>query len=258
MNEKSPIGIFDSGIGGLSVLNHLVKYLPNEDFIYIADNTYFPYGLKSSNEIESIVARIGYYFEEIGVKTIVIACNSASSKTNFLEKHLHTKLFPIIEPTAKKALLTTKNKNIGLLATKLTIESKLYDKYLKEVNLFPLICDKFVTLVENGFNSDSNTLKIIDSHLSTLKNKNLDTIILGCTHFSFLFDIISNLMSDVTIIDSSLSILDDLKDYLKSNNLVNPQVKGDVSLITTKDKKSFINKLEKIKMNIYDVKEINL
>ena len=111
--------------------------------------------------------------------------------------------------------------------------------------------------MENGFNSDSNTLKIIDSHLSTLKNKNLDTIILGCTHFSFLFDIISNLMSDVTIIDSSLSILDDLKDYLKSNNLVNPQVKGDVSLITTKDKKSFINKLEKIKMNIYDVKEIN-
>ena len=105
VNERGPIGIFDSGIGGLSVLNHLIKHLPNEDFIYIADNKNFPYGLKSSEVIESIILRIGYYFEEVGVKAIVIACNTASSKVDFLRKHLKVSLISIIEATARNAIL---------------------------------------------------------------------------------------------------------------------------------------------------------
>lgn len=258
MNERSPIGIFDSGIGGLSVLNHLIKHLPNEDFIYIADNKNFPYGLKSSEVIESIILRIGYYFEEVGVKAIVIACNTASSKVDFLRKHLKVKLISIIEPTARNAMTVSNNKTIGLLGTRLTIESRLYNKYLNDVTLYPLICSNFVDLVETGKINKPKTKILVHKHLSLLKNKNLDTIILGCTHFSYLFNIINDEMNDVTIVDSSLSIMDELKEYLISNQLLNPQVKGEISLITTKDINTFLKKLEKMKLKYNNVKEINL
>lgn len=215
MNKKQRIGVFDSGIGGLNVLNNLVEQFPNEDFLYVGDNLNVPYGIKTEEELKEIISKIFRFFEEENVKAIIIACNTASAASMTLD--CKVPVFRIIEPTAMNALKVSNN--IGVLATNFTIESKAYDLYLKE-KMKGIKASPFVTIVENDSIQEADSKKIIKDILLPYKD-NVDTIILGCTHFSVLEEEVKNILGDVKIVDSCKAFSTILKDYLDENDLNN-------------------------------------
>lgn len=217
MNKKKSIGVFDSGIGGLNVLNNLVEQFPNENFLYVGDNLNVPYGIKTEQELKEIISKIFRYFEKEEVKAIVIACNTASAASMTLD--CKVPVFRIIEPTANNALKVSNN--IGVLATNFTIESKGYDVYLKD-KMKGIKASPFVTIVENDSINDKDSKKIINDILMPYKNK-IDTIILGCTHFSVLEEEVKEVLGDIKIVDSCKSFGDVLKKYLDDNNLNNDE-----------------------------------
>lgn len=216
MDKKQYIGVFDSGIGGLNVLNNLVEEFPNENFLYVGDNLNVPYGIKTKEQLEEIISKIFRYFEKEQVKAIVIACNTASVASMNLK--CSVPVFRIIEPTANNALKVSNN--IGVLATNFTIESKGYDVYLKE-NMKGIKASPFVTIVENDSIYEEESQKVINDILSPFKDK-IDSIILGCTHFSVLEEEVKKILGqDIKIIDSCKAFKDVLKQYLDENNLNN-------------------------------------
>ncbi len=220
MNKKQSIGVFDSGIGGLNVLNNLAKQFPNENFIYVGDNLNVPYGVKTEKQLKEIISKIFRYFEKQEVKAIVIACNTASAASEELDCKIP--VFRIIEPTAKNALKISEN--IGVLATNFTIESKAYDKYL-ENKMKGIKASPFVTIVENDSVQEKESKKIIEEILLPYKN-NIDTIILGCTHFSVLEEEVKEVLGDINIVDSCKAFEDILRNYLSNNNLCNDDNKN--------------------------------
>ena len=171
MDKKQYIGVFDSGIGGLNVLNNLVEEFPNENFLYVGDNLNVPYGIKTKEQLEEIISKIFRYFEKEQVKAIVIACNTASVASMNLK--CSVPVFRIIEPTANNALKVSNN--IGVLATNFTIESKGYDVYLKD-NMKGIKASPFVTIVENDSIYEEESQKVINDILSPFKDK-IDSII---------------------------------------------------------------------------------
>lgn len=213
MNKKQSIGVFDSGVGGLNVLSNLVEAFPNENFIYVGDNLNVPYGVKTEEELKKIIDKVFRYFEKINVKAIVVACNTASAASETLE--CSVPVFRIIEPTAKRAKAVSNN--IGVLATNFTIESKGYDKYL-EGYMKGIKASAFVPIVEKNIIKEEESQKVIKDILLPYKN-NIDSIILGCTHFSLLEEDIINVLGDVKIIDSSKSFNEVIKSYLDENDL---------------------------------------
>lgn len=216
MDKKQFIGVFDSGIGGLNVLNNLVEDFPNENFLYVGDNLNVPYGIKTKEQLEEIISKIFRYFEKEEVKAIVIACNTASVASMNLE--CKVPVFRIIEPTANNALKVSNN--IGVLATNFTIESQGYDLYLKD-NMKGIKASPFVTIVENDSIKEEQSQKVIYDILSPFKGK-IDSIILGCTHFSVLEEDVKNVLGeDIKIIDSCKAFTGVLKQYLDDNDLNN-------------------------------------
>lgn len=216
MDKKQFIGVFDSGIGGLNVLNNLVEDFPNENFLYVGDNLNVPYGIKTKEQLEEIISKIFRYFENEEVKAIVIACNTASVASMNLE--CKVPVFRIIEPTANNALKVSNN--IGVLATNFTIESQGYNLYLKD-NMKGIKASPFVTIVENDSIKEEQSQKVIYDILSPFKGK-IDSIILGCTHFSVLEEDVKNVLGeDIKIIDSCKAFTGVLKQYLDDNDLNN-------------------------------------
>ena len=225
MDKKQYIGVFDSGIGGLNVLNNLVEQFPNENFVYVGDNLNVPYGVKTEEQLKEIIAKVFRYFEKINVKAIVVACNTASAASETLE--CSVPVFRIIEPTAKNALAVSNN--IGVLATNFTIESKAYDKYLKE-NMKGIKASPFVPIVESDSIQSEQSQKVIDEIVLPYKDK-IDSIILGCTHFSVLEDEIIKRLGTVKIVDSCKAFNTVLKQYLDENDLNNTENKDRVTEI---------------------------
>lgn len=225
MNKKQSIGVFDSGVGGLNVLSNLVEAFPNENFIYVGDNLNVPYGVKTEEELKKIIAKVFKYFEKLNVKAIVVACNTASAASETLE--CSVPVFRIIEPTAYNALKVSNN--IGVLATNFTIETKAYDKYLKE-NMKGIKASPFVPIVEKNIIQEEESQKTIQEILLPYKGK-IDSIILGCTHFSLLEEEIIKYLGNIKIIDSSKSFNDVIKTYLDENDLNNDDNKNRVTEI---------------------------
>ncbi len=231
MDKKQYIGVFDSGIGGLNVLNNLVEEFPNENFLYLGDNLNVPYGVKTADQLKEIISKIFRYFEKEEVKAIVIACNTASVASMELESSVP--VFRIIEPTAKNALKVSNN--IGVLATNFTIESKGYDVYLKD-NMKGIKASPFVTIIESDSVDTPESQKVIKEILVPYKDK-IDSIILGCTHFSILEKEIKQYLGDIKIIDSCKSFGEVLKQYLDENDLNNDEPNRVVKInFTKKDK----------------------
>lgn len=225
MNKKQSIGVFDSGIGGLNVLNNLVEQFPNENFVYVGDNLNVPYGIKTEEQLKEIIAKVFRYFEKIEVKAIVVACNTASAASETLE--CNVPVFRIIEPTAKNALAVSNN--IGVLATNFTIESKAYDKYLKD-NMKGIKASPFVPIIESDGINTIESQKVIDDIILPYKNE-IDSIILGCTHFSVLEEDIIKRLGNVKIVDSCKAFNEVIKKYLDENNLNNDENKNRVTEI---------------------------
>lgn len=228
LSSKQPIGIFDSGVGGLTVAKEIKRLLPNEDLIYFGDTKHLPYGEKSKEAIIEYSTKITNFLLEQNCKAIVIACNTATA--NALNEVLESvscrvPVIDVINPVAEKVAYEIHN-NVGVIATKATVNSGLYKKSIRKHNKFikvdELATPLLVPAIEEGFKNHPITHAIIYNYLSNSKLKNIETLILGCTHYPLLIDEIKQYYGNrVRVIDSPNIVANHLKIILDKYNLLN-------------------------------------
>ncbi|WP_378185674.1 glutamate racemase [Aquimarina sp. W85] len=222
--KQYPIGIFDSGIGGTSIWKAIVNLLPMEDTIYLADSYYAPYGKRSKDEIIALSVKNTEKLIRLGAKMIVVACNTAT--TNAIE-HLRMSYnipFIGIEPAIKPAALRTKTKSIGVLATKGTLSSELFaktsNKYSDTIQIHEIIGSGLVELIENGDIYSSEMKSLLRSYTDSFIKKDIDYLVLGCTHYPYLIPQLSKLLpSNIEIIDSGEAVARQTKTVLNELGL---------------------------------------
>jgi glutamate racemase len=223
--NNNPIGIFDSGFGGLTVMSEICKVLPYENLIYFGDTAHVPYGSKSQNTVIKFSKEIASFLIKQKVKLIVIACNTATAfALPVLQKKFKIPIIGVIKPGAKISILVSKNKKIGIIGTEGTINSKSYPKEinkLAKVKVYQQACPLFVPIVEEGFINCEFTYAIVQKYIQPLLNKKIDTIVLGCTHYPLLKNIIrKHLAGNITLIDSAQAISQEVKNTLIEKNLL--------------------------------------
>lgn len=227
MNKSNPIGIFDSGIGGLTVVKSLDSSLANENIIYFGDTARVPYGSKSNQKVIEYSVQDAKYLLSKNVKMIVVACNTASSiALESLRKEFNIPILGMIEPGAKAAIKATKNKRIGVIGTEATISNKAYSTALlkkdNSLQVFEKACPLFVPLAEEGWIDHKATKIIAEEYLSELKKEKIDTLILGCTHYPILRNVIQEVIGkNVKLIDSGSAASVEVEDYLSGRGLRN-------------------------------------
>jgi len=228
LSPSQPIGIFDSGVGGLTVASEIKKILPNEDLIYFGDSKNLPYGEKSKDAIIEYCTKITTFLLELNCKAIVIACNSATANALKEIRKLVSGRIPIIDvinPVAEK-IAHEIHSNVGVIATKATISSGLYRKSIGKFNKFikvsELATPLLVPAIEEGLKNHPITSSIINHYLSNKKLKNIETLILGCTHYPLLIDEIKQYYGNtVRIVDSPKIVSTQLKIILEKYHLLN-------------------------------------
>ena len=209
IDKSQPIGIFDSGVGGLTVTREVLKILPNEDMIYFGDTGRTPYGPRSKDIVIEFSQQDANFLVEQNVKIVVVACNTASSfALDELEKNFDVEMIGVIEPGAVSAVRATKNRKIGIIGTAGTISSDAYARTIEKldpgIKVFSLACPLFVPLVEEGYVHKEATYLIAEEYLEPFKTNGIDTLILGCTHYPLLKDIIRKVLGkDIVLIDSA-------------------------------------------------------
>ena len=209
MDARS-IGVFDSGLGGISVLRDIVELMPCENYIYFGDSAHAPYGTKTREAILERSEQCTNFLLAKDVKAIVIACNTASALAlDTIEKEIDLPIIGVVKPGAQMAVETTQNKRVGVIATESTIQSGLYQQLITEadpaITVYGKPCPLFVPLVENGrvHRGDVVIETVVKEYLTPLKAAGVDTLILGCTHYPLLEEVIGDFMGpDVTLIDS--------------------------------------------------------
>jgi glutamate racemase len=223
---ESPIGIFDSGVGGLTVVSELFRILPQEDIIYFGDTAHLPYGSKSKEAVTRFSLDIVNFLKAQKVKIVIVACNTASSfALSRLREKIDLPVIGVIEPGAQAAIDTTRNFKIGIIGTEGTIKSRAFEEALKKINrnvkVFSQACPLFVPLVEEGWLDEPETSQIAEKYLSPLKDKGIDTLILGCTHYPLLKELLSRIMGQgVSLIDTAESTAKAVKKSLGEKNLL--------------------------------------
>ncbi|HEY9170593.1 MAG TPA: glutamate racemase [Lutibacter sp.] len=224
MNNK-PIGIFDSGIGGTSIWKEVVKLIPNENTIYLADSKNAPYGEKSSEEIIALGIKNTELLLSKGCKLIIVACNTATTNAiDYLRKN-YTIPFIGIEPAIKPASLLSKTGAIGILATKGTLSSKLFEKttkeYTKNITTIEQDGEGLVPLIEAGKLNSPELNILLSTYLKPMLNFNIDHLVLGCTHYPYLIPQIKKIIGEnITIIDSGEAVAKQTKAVLEKHNLL--------------------------------------
>ena len=216
------IGVFDSGVGGLTVFKSIMETMPAENLLYFGDTAHVPYGTKSEKQIRKFVLSDVAFLHRFPLKAIVIACNTADSVAGPLlrETYPDEKIFGVIEPAAAEAVRSTSNKKIGIMATKATVASKAYDRAIlkrdPEIHLFSIACPLLVPLVENGRceKDDPVVRLVLSEYLEPLVQHGVDTIVLGCTHYPLLKDAIQSLVPEIRLISSSDAAAKVLKEAL--------------------------------------------
>lgn len=230
MNNQ-PIGIFDSGIGGLTVAHAIINELPNENIIYLGDTARVPYGTRDKDVITEFALQLTAHLVRENVKALVIACNTISSTClDEIKKASPVPVIDVIQPTVEEAVRVATNapKGIGVIGTRATISSQVYDKAIKTLNpnisVYTQACPLFVPLAEEAFLDHAATKLIAEEYLAPLKTSGIDTLILGCTHYPLLKNIIQQTIGEeVTIIDSAVPTAQAVRNLLSSQNLLSPE-----------------------------------
>ena len=226
-NEKRPLGIFDSGIGGLTVLKEIIKLLPEEETLYLGDTARLPYGTKSEETVIKYSIENTRFLLKYNIKLLVVACNTASAVSlPVLRKEFPLPLIGVIEAGARAATKATKNGRIGIIGTETTIRSSAYTKAIKSVNpditVIGQPCPLFVPLVEEGWLNDDITISVAGRYLTSLRNDRIDTLVLGCTHYPLLKSAIQKVMGDgVRLIDSAEETALEVRELLTNLGLIN-------------------------------------
>jgi glutamate racemase len=236
-NKEMPIGFFDSGVGGISVLKESLKVLPFEDFIYFGDSNNAPYGIKSVDEVRQLTFNAVDFLLEKGVKAVVIACNTATSAAidALREKY---KDIPIIgiEPALKPAVEVSKGKSVIIMATPMTLSEKkfssLMEQHNKEVNIIPLPCAGLVEMIESGIIEGDEIQRYLKNKLKEFMHLDIASIVLGCTHYPFIKNELIKIVGEKTIIiDGSVGTVNQLRRQLRINSLLNEKkTKGIVTI----------------------------
>ena len=224
---RKPIGIFDSGFGGLTVTKQILDLLSNEDVVYFGDTAHLPYGTKSKKAITNFSRNIIKFLIKHNVKMIVIACNTASAYSlNALKKEFGIPVVGVIQPGARRSVLITRNNRIGVIGTEATVNSKTYEKAINRIDrrakVFSQACPLLVPLVEEGWMSHTITRQVAELYLGSLIRERIDTLILGCTHYPLIKPLLGDIMGKgVTLIDSSIEVARSVKDVLQAEGLFN-------------------------------------
>ncbi len=226
--DKRPIGVFDSGVGGLTVVRELLKNLPNERIVYFGDTAHVPYGTKSKEAIVRFSLENVRFLLKKKVKLIIVACNTSSSLAlSVLRKKFPIPIIGVIDPAVKQALRVTKSGRIGVIGTRATIESKVYERKIHRLNakvkVYSKACSLFVPFVEEGCINNSAISEITDMYLRDFKARKVDTLILGCTHYPLLKQTIANFLdNNVVLIDSGSPVAIETKEMLLKLKLAAP------------------------------------
>lgn len=229
LQADAPIGVFDSGVGGLTVVREIMRQIPNEKIIYFGDTARVPYGSKSQETVTRYSRQIVRFLQTFHVKTIVVACNTASAYAlDALEQETDIPIIGVVKPGAKTAAEVTRNGRIGVIATEATIGSQIYTQYIKELNkdvtIYGKACPLFVPLVEEGLWQDPVTDEIAKRYLTELIDIDIDTLILGCTHYPLIRSTLGRIMGeDVTLVNPAYETAIELKQMLKERGLLNQE-----------------------------------
>jgi len=225
MEKEKPIGVFDSGIGGLTVVKRIAAALPEENIVYFGDTARVPYGSKSNDTVIEYSIEDAKFLMQKNVKAIVVACNTASSiAMNELKKNFNVPIIGMIEPGSQTAVNTSKNNRIGVIGTRATISNKAYSKKIRElkpdIQVFEKACPLFVPLAEEGWIDHKATYEIAEEYLHELRDENIDTLVLGCTHYPILSKVIQEVIGEnVTLVDSGIVAAEMIREELYRTDL---------------------------------------
>lgn len=232
MHRDAPIGVFDSGVGGLTVAREIMRQIPNERIIYFGDTARVPYGSKSQETVTRYSEQIVRFLRTFQVKTIVVACNTASAYAlDTLEKDIDIPIIGVIKPGAKTATDVTRNGRIGVIATEATISSHMYTKYITNLNstvtIYEKACPLFVPLVEEGLWKDPVTDEIARRYLTELIDIDIDTLILGCTHYPLIRSTLGRIVGEkVALVNPAYETAIELKQMLAEMDMLNEEKPG--------------------------------
>ena len=228
-HSSAPIGVFDSGVGGLTVAREIMRNLPDERIVYFGDTARVPYGSKSQETVIRYSKQIVRFLQTQHVKAIVIACNTASALAlDAIEGELDIPILGVLRPGAKVAAETTKNKRVGVIATESTIRSGMYGRYIKahdpEITVYGKACPLFVPLVEEGWLKDPVTEEVARRYLKELLEKDIDSLILGCTHYPLIRSLMRKIVGDkVQLVNPAYETALELKKLLADLDLASDE-----------------------------------
>jgi len=244
--DSRPIGVFDSGVGGLTVLHECLVTMPHEDFLYVGDHARLPYGPRPLEELRRFASEIGAYLEGQGVKLIVAACNAATSAAlPHLQETLDVPVVGVITPEAHAAVQATRNRRIGLLATQATVEAGRYAELIRTLDagadLFAVACPRLVPLIESADPFSAETTEAVREYAAPLNDAGADTVILGCTHYPLIRPIFQRVFGrGVTLVFSAEETAREVAETLSRKRIENDAAReGAYRFLTTGDPELF-------------------
>ena len=264
--DPRPVGVFDSGMGGLTVLHECLVTLPHEDFSYLGDGARLPYGPRPLDEIRRFAGEIAGYLERVGVKLIVAACNSATAAAlPELQERLEVPIVGVITPEAHAAVQTTRNRRIGLLATEATVEAGRYEELVRTLDagarVFPVACPRLVPLIESEDPFGAETTEAVRGYAQSLKEADVDTVILGCTHYPLIRPILQRVFGrGVRLVFSAEETAREVAETLERKGIENePAREGAARFLTTGDPALFKTLGERfLQLPITEVERVSL
>jgi glutamate racemase len=244
--DERPIGVFDSGTGGLTVLHECLVTMPHEDFVYLGDYARLPYGPRPLEQVRGYALEIGAYLERQGVKLVLVACNSATSAAlPELQEELSVPVVGVIQPEAHAAVQATRNRKIGLMATKATVEAGRYAEFIAALDagaeFTPLACPLLVPLIEGDDPFGAETTEAVREYAQPLREAGVDTVILGCTHYPLIRPILQRVFGrGVTLVFSAEETAREVAETLARKGIENDEAReGSYRFLTTGDPEAF-------------------
>ena len=245
--DPRPIGMFDSGVGGLTVLHECLVAHPGEDFIYLGDTGRFPYGPRPMEEIRSFAWQIASYLLSLDVKLLVVACNSATAAAlPWLQERLEAAIIGAVHPESEAAVQTTRSRRIGVLATEATIESGSYERALLNLDagldIVSQPCPQLATMIQGGDVSSPEIVEMVKSYAVPLKSAAVDTVVLGCTHYPLITPMLQRVFGrEVALVNSAREMAREVGEVLARKGIENdPSREGKYSFLCTSDADSIM------------------
>lgn len=262
--KQEAIGVFDSGVGGLTVLKEITSLLPNESVIYLGDTARVPYGSKPRTTVVRYALEEARFLLGLKVKALVVACNTICAQAmTELKGTFNLPLIGVIAPAARTAVQVTKKKAIGIIGTEGTIKSDVYHQAIKQldnlIDVYSQACPLFVSLVEEGLLKGEIPEKVAEMYLSELAKKPIDALILGCTHFPLLVEPISKCMKpEVTVLNPARAVASELKQILSESNLLSDEAGSYRKFFFTSQPQKAEKIIQHLNIRVDTIEEVNL